>query len=49
MQRSGLEWVHRLTGEPRRLGPRYLRHDAPYGLGLLARSITYRGRARGLK
>jgi N-acetylglucosaminyldiphosphoundecaprenol N-acetyl-beta-D-mannosaminyltransferase len=36
MQRSGLEWVHRLAGEPRRLGPRYLRHDAPYGLRLLA-------------
>jgi N-acetylglucosaminyldiphosphoundecaprenol N-acetyl-beta-D-mannosaminyltransferase len=25
MQRSGLEWVHRLVGNPRTLGPRYLR------------------------
>ena len=24
MQRSGLEWLHRLASEPRRLGPRYL-------------------------
>ena len=24
MQRSGLEWLHRLATEPRRLGPRYL-------------------------
>src|SRR6185295_12428219 len=25
MQRSGLEWVHRLARNPRQLGPRYLR------------------------
>ena len=25
MQRSGLEWVHRLVSEPARLGPRYAR------------------------
>jgi N-acetylglucosaminyldiphosphoundecaprenol N-acetyl-beta-D-mannosaminyltransferase len=24
MQRSGLEWLHRLSSEPRRLGPRYV-------------------------
>jgi N-acetylglucosaminyldiphosphoundecaprenol N-acetyl-beta-D-mannosaminyltransferase len=24
MQRSGLEWLHRMLSEPRRLGPRYL-------------------------
>ncbi|MCW6005518.1 WecB/TagA/CpsF family glycosyltransferase [Micromonospora sp. CPCC 205371] len=36
MQRSGLEWAHRLSNEPRRLAGRYLRHDAPYALRLLA-------------
>ncbi|MFC7480058.1 WecB/TagA/CpsF family glycosyltransferase [Luedemannella flava] len=29
MQRSGLEWVHRLGREPRRLARRYLLHDTP--------------------
>jgi N-acetylglucosaminyldiphosphoundecaprenol N-acetyl-beta-D-mannosaminyltransferase len=38
MQRSGLEWAHRLTREPCRLAGRYLRHDAPYALGLLVRA-----------
>jgi N-acetylglucosaminyldiphosphoundecaprenol N-acetyl-beta-D-mannosaminyltransferase len=38
MQRTGLEWAHRLGVEPRRLAGRYLRHDAPYALRLLARA-----------
>ncbi|MEU4158884.1 WecB/TagA/CpsF family glycosyltransferase [Actinoplanes sp. NPDC026670] len=38
MQRTGLEWAHRLGTEPRRLAGRYLRHDAPYTLRLLARA-----------
>lgn len=42
MQRSGLEWVHRLANEPRRLGKRYLWHDAPFGLELLGRSLITR-------
>ncbi len=36
MQRTGLEWVHRLASEPSRLATRYLKHDAPYALRLLA-------------
>ena len=36
MQGAGLEWTHRLAHEPRRLAGRYLRHDAPYALRLLA-------------
>jgi N-acetylglucosaminyldiphosphoundecaprenol N-acetyl-beta-D-mannosaminyltransferase len=36
MQRTGLEWVHRLGTEPRRLAGRYLRHGAPYAVRLLA-------------
>ena len=27
MQRRGLTWLHRLSSEPRRLGPRYLRNN----------------------
>ena len=38
MQRTGLEWAHRLGSEPRRLAGRYLKHDAPYALRLLARA-----------
>jgi N-acetylglucosaminyldiphosphoundecaprenol N-acetyl-beta-D-mannosaminyltransferase len=36
MQRSGLEWTHRLAQEPRRLARRYLIDDLPFGLALLA-------------
>ena len=39
MQRTGLEWAHRLTTEPRRMAGRYLRRDAPYALRLLATSV----------
>jgi N-acetylglucosaminyldiphosphoundecaprenol N-acetyl-beta-D-mannosaminyltransferase len=42
MQRSGLEWVHRLLSEPRRLGKRYLWHDAPFGIELMGRSLLAR-------
>lgn len=42
MQRTGLEWTHRLCAEPRRLAQRYLRHDAPYALRLLARTAAKR-------
>jgi N-acetylglucosaminyldiphosphoundecaprenol N-acetyl-beta-D-mannosaminyltransferase len=38
MQRSGLEWAHRLGTEPRRLAGRYLKHDAPYAMRLLVRA-----------
>ncbi|MFI7598585.1 WecB/TagA/CpsF family glycosyltransferase [Actinoplanes sp. NPDC049681] len=38
MQRTGLEWAHRLGTEPRRLAGRYLKHDAPYALKLLAQA-----------
>jgi N-acetylglucosaminyldiphosphoundecaprenol N-acetyl-beta-D-mannosaminyltransferase len=46
MQRSGLEWAHRLGTEPRRLASRYLRHDAPYALRLLAQAPVQRVRTR---
>ncbi|MEJ5914124.1 WecB/TagA/CpsF family glycosyltransferase [Pseudokineococcus sp. 1T1Z-3] len=38
LQASGLEWVHRLAMEPRRLARRYLVDDLPYAAGLFARS-----------
>jgi N-acetylglucosaminyldiphosphoundecaprenol N-acetyl-beta-D-mannosaminyltransferase len=38
VQHVGLEWLHRLQQEPRRLAKRYLRDDLPFALGLLARS-----------
>ncbi|GAA2880495.1 UDP-N-acetyl-D-mannosaminuronic acid transferase [Actinoplanes cyaneus] len=44
MQRTGLEWAHRLGTEPRRLAGRYLRHDAPYALRLLAWAPRARSR-----
>jgi N-acetylglucosaminyldiphosphoundecaprenol N-acetyl-beta-D-mannosaminyltransferase len=42
MQRGGLEWVHRLGCEPRRLAGRYLGHDAPYALRLLTTAVLHR-------
>jgi N-acetylglucosaminyldiphosphoundecaprenol N-acetyl-beta-D-mannosaminyltransferase len=42
MQQAGLEWAWRLAGDPRRLAGRYLRHDAPYALRLLAGAILSR-------
>jgi hypothetical protein len=35
MQRAGIEWLHRLYQEPRRLIKRYLLHGIPFGLRLL--------------
>ena len=42
MQRLGLEWLHRLAQEPRRLARRYLLEDLPFTLRLLVAS--WRGR-----
>jgi N-acetylglucosaminyldiphosphoundecaprenol N-acetyl-beta-D-mannosaminyltransferase len=42
MQRTGLEWAHRLGTEPRRLAGRYLKHDAPYAMKLLAGAAAKR-------
>ncbi|HYN92630.1 MAG TPA: WecB/TagA/CpsF family glycosyltransferase, partial [Pilimelia sp.] len=46
MQRTGLEWAHRLASEPRRLAGRYVRHDAPYALRLLAGACAARCRGQ---
>jgi N-acetylglucosaminyldiphosphoundecaprenol N-acetyl-beta-D-mannosaminyltransferase len=44
MQRTGLEWLHRLGNEPTRLFRRYVIHDAPFALRLLATSAVHRRR-----
>ena len=42
MQRAGLEWVHRLLQEPRRLGRRYLIDDLPFAGRLFGHSVRER-------
>jgi len=42
MQKTGLEWAHRLGTEPGRLAGRYLKHDAPYAMRLLAGAASRR-------
>ena len=42
VQRLGLEWVHRLALEPRRLARRYLRDDLPFAVSMLARTAAAR-------
>ncbi|OWQ93592.1 hypothetical protein CDN99_03780 [Roseateles aquatilis] len=44
MQRSGLEWVHRLVQEPGRLARRYLVDGIPFAVGLLWRARLARHR-----
>lgn len=44
MQRLGLEWLHRLAQEPRRLAHRYLVQNLPFSVRLLARSLRARAR-----
>lgn len=43
LQRVGLEWVHRLFQEPRRLAKRYLVDGIPFALRLLVVSALQRG------
>lgn len=42
MQKTGLEWLHRLAQEPARLAYRYLGKDLPFAVRLLARSCRVR-------
>jgi N-acetylglucosaminyldiphosphoundecaprenol N-acetyl-beta-D-mannosaminyltransferase len=46
MQRLGLEWVHRLAQEPRRLARRYLVEGVPFAVELLVRSALSRWRPK---
>ena len=42
MQRFGLEWVHRLIQEPKRLFKRYIIHGIPWGVRLMLVSLFSR-------
>ena len=44
MGRLGVEWLHRLAKEPRRLAKRYLVHDLPFALRLFASTLRERRR-----
>jgi len=46
MQRTGLEWLHRLAAEPSRLVRRYLVHDLPFAARLLTAAAAHRARIR---
>ena len=52
MRRAGLEWLHRLRLEPRRLFRRYIVHDLPFALRLLVTSalvgLPWRRSRRGV-
>jgi N-acetylglucosaminyldiphosphoundecaprenol N-acetyl-beta-D-mannosaminyltransferase len=39
MQRAGLEWLHRLAQEPRRLAPRYLSSNAQFAALVVSRMV----------
>jgi N-acetylglucosaminyldiphosphoundecaprenol N-acetyl-beta-D-mannosaminyltransferase len=42
MGRLGIEWLHRLAKDPRRLARRYLVHDLPFALRLFASALRQR-------
>jgi N-acetylglucosaminyldiphosphoundecaprenol N-acetyl-beta-D-mannosaminyltransferase len=44
MQDRGLEWLYRLSREPRRLGPRYLRHNPAFVAAFARQLLRERGR-----
>ncbi len=46
VQRAGLEWVHRLAKEPRRLAHRYLVEDLPTATRLLTGALAHRAAGR---
>jgi N-acetylglucosaminyldiphosphoundecaprenol N-acetyl-beta-D-mannosaminyltransferase len=51
IQRAGLTWLHRLSQEPRRLGPRYLKYNSAFIWLLLRQELLRRGlppRATGI-
>jgi exopolysaccharide biosynthesis WecB/TagA/CpsF family protein len=46
MRKTGLEWMHRMALEPRRLFKRYIVQDLPFAARLFSNSIKYRLTAR---
>jgi N-acetylglucosaminyldiphosphoundecaprenol N-acetyl-beta-D-mannosaminyltransferase len=49
MQRNGLEWVYRLSREPRRLWPRYARYNPRFVVGFARQYARHRRGRRGSK
>ncbi len=49
MQRNGLEWVYRLSREPRRLWPRYVRYNPRFVAAFAAQYLRNRRVGGGLK
>ncbi len=49
MQRRGLEWVYRLSREPRRLWPRYARYNPRFVVGFARQYARHRRGQRGGK
>jgi N-acetylglucosaminyldiphosphoundecaprenol N-acetyl-beta-D-mannosaminyltransferase len=49
MQKGGLEWMHRLRQEPRRLARRYLVEGGPFALQLFWRSLQERRAATSVR
>jgi N-acetylglucosaminyldiphosphoundecaprenol N-acetyl-beta-D-mannosaminyltransferase len=47
MQKTGLEWVHRMAQEPRRLAHRYLVDDIPFAFSLFWHALRQRAARRG--
>lgn len=47
IQNLGLEWVHRMVQEPRRLFKRYVLHDIPFAMRMFVWAIRYRFGSRG--
>jgi N-acetylglucosaminyldiphosphoundecaprenol N-acetyl-beta-D-mannosaminyltransferase len=47
VQRLGLEWLHRLVQEPKRLYRRYVVHGIPFGLRLMGSALLARAGAAG--
>ena len=47
MQRNGLEWVYRLSREPRRLWPRYVRYNPRFVAGFARQYWHYRREQHG--
>lgn len=45
MRKAGIEWLHRLAQEPRRLAKRYLLDDLPFAARLFAHAFVMRLRA----
>jgi hypothetical protein len=49
MSRLGLEWLHRLAKEPRRLAKRYVVDDLPFAVRLFAWALRSRRRGAPLE